>query len=180
MHNISTHVAEHYTIIDDLAQVPSSMLALEVLQTCPSQWKTFISSIGDIDPTDSMLAIFNMDKCKCPLSHQLAFQVHITLKGKGIHQTIIDEGASTCVMSASFWLTLGSPTLTLSSNSLKAFDGHTFIPKGYLASFPITLAGKIVMVDIEVMDKKLDYNLLLGRSWTYAMTTIVSIVFCII
>ena len=129
---------------------------------------------------DSMLAIFDMDKCKHPLSHQLAFQVHITSKGKGIHRIVIDEGASTCVRSASCWLALGSPTLTSPSNSLKAFDGHTFIRKGYLASYPITLYGKTITVDIEVIDKKLDYNLLLGRSWTYAMTAIVSTAFHII
>lgn len=35
-------------------------------------------------------------------------------------------------------------------------------------------------MDIEVVDKRLDYNLLLGQSWTYAMKTIVSTVFRII
>ena len=95
-----------------------------------------------------MLAIFDMNKCKPPLSHHLAFQVKIFLKGRGIHRIVIDEGASTCIMSASCWLALGSRTLFLPSNSLKAFNRHTFIPKGYLASYPITLSGKIVMVDI--------------------------------
>lgn len=113
--------------------------------------------------------VLDMEKCKPPLSHQLAFQVQIFLKGRGIHRTVIDEGASTCIMSASCWLALGSPTLSLMSNSLKAFNDHTFIPKGCLASCPITLYGKIIMVDIEVVDKKLDYNLLLCFSWMYAM-----------
>lgn len=106
--------------------------------------------------------------------------MHITLKGNGIHRTIIKEGASTCIMSASCWLALGSPNLSFPSNSLKSFDGHTFIPKGYLASFPITLYGKTVTVDIEVVDKKIDYNLLLGHNWTYAMMIIVSTIFHII
>ena len=66
-------------------QASLAMSVLEVLQTCPSQWKALLLAIGGIDPTDSMLAIFNMDKCKPPLSHQLAFQVYITSKGKGIH-----------------------------------------------------------------------------------------------
>ena len=74
----------------------------------------------------------------------------------------------------------GFPTLSPLSNSLKAFDSHTFIPKGYLASFPITLHGKTVTVDIEVIDRKLNYNLLLGRSWTYAMMTIISTIIRII
>ena len=123
---------------------------------------------------------FQHGKCKPPLSHQLAFQVQIFSKRKGIHRTVVDEGASTCVMSASCWVTLGSPTPSPTSNSLKAFYDHTFIPKVYLASYPITLYGKVVTVDIEVVDKKLNYNLLLGCSWTYAMTTIVSTVFRII
>ena len=101
-------------------------------------------------------------------------------KGRPIHRTVIDEGASTCVMSQACWLNLGSPTLTLPSNSLKAFDGHTFLPKGYLAIFPITLGGKMVNMDVEVIEHHLYYNLLLGRSWSYAMTAIVSSIFRLI
>jgi hypothetical protein len=39
------------------------------------------------------------------------------------------------------------------------------------------LGGKTVTVDVEVVDAPLDYNLLLGRSWFYAMTAIASSVF---
>jgi hypothetical protein len=39
------------------------------------------------------------------------------------------------------------------------------------------LGGKIVTVDVEVVDAPLDYNLLLVRSWFYAMTAISSSVF---
>jgi hypothetical protein len=39
------------------------------------------------------------------------------------------------------------------------------------------LGGKTVTVDVEVVDAPLDYNLLLGRSRFYAMTTIASSVF---
>jgi hypothetical protein len=35
-----------------------------------------------------------------------------------------------------------------------------------------------VEVDVEVVDAPLDCNLLLGSNWTYAMTTVVSSVFC--
>jgi hypothetical protein len=34
-----------------------------------------------------------------------------------------------------------------------------------------------VEVDVEVVDAPLDYNLLLGRNWTYAMTAVVSFIF---
>jgi hypothetical protein len=33
-------------------------------------------------------------------------------------------------------------------------------------------------VEVEVVDVPLDYNLLLRRNWTYAMTAVVSSIFC--
>ena len=35
MHNTSTHAAKNYSIVEDLAQAPPAMSALEVLQTYP-------------------------------------------------------------------------------------------------------------------------------------------------
>jgi hypothetical protein len=39
------------------------------------------------------------------------------------------------------------------------------------------LGGKTIFVDIEMVDSPLDYNLLLGRSWFYAMTVVALSVF---
>jgi hypothetical protein len=39
------------------------------------------------------------------------------------------------------------------------------------------LGGKTVTVDVEVVNAPLDYNLLLGRSWFYAMTIVALSVF---
>jgi hypothetical protein len=39
------------------------------------------------------------------------------------------------------------------------------------------LGGKTITVEVEVVDAPLDYNLLLGRSWFYAMTVVASLVF---
>ena len=52
---------------------------------------------------------------------------------------------------------------------LKAFDGHVFKPHGIVPAFPITLGGKTVNVEVEVVNTPIDYNLLLSQSWTYAM-----------
>jgi hypothetical protein len=60
---------------------------------------------------------------------------------------------------------------------LRTFYGHGFHPHGILQSLPIQLGGKTVIVDVEVVNAPLDYNLLLGRSWFYAMTVIASLVF---
>ena len=45
---------------------------------------------------------------------------------------------------------------------LKAFDGHVFKPHGIVPLFPVTLGGKTVTVEVEVVDAPIDYNLLLG------------------
>jgi hypothetical protein len=69
-----------------------------------------------------------------------------------------------CVMSFACWKAIGSPPLTKSQNTLKAFNGFGFNPYNVLPSFPITLEGKTVQVEVEVFDATLDYNILLGRS----------------
>ena len=57
---------------------------------------------------------------------------------------------------------------------LKFFDGHVFKPHGIVPMFPIMLRGKTVTVEVEVVNAPIDYNLLLGRSWTYAMEVVPS------
>ena len=89
----------------------------------------------------------------------------------------MDEGSSTCVMSISCWKALGPPTLATYNMTLQDFDIHNFVPKGVLPKFSIELGGKIVYVDVKFFDASLDYNLILGHSWFYAMTIIISSIF---
>ena len=67
--------------------------------------------------------------------------------------------------------------LVASQIVLKAFDGHLFTPHGILAAFLIELGGKILTVEVEVVNAPLDYNLLLGRSWFYPMRAVASTVY---
>jgi hypothetical protein len=83
-------------------------------------------------------------------------------------------------MSFPCWRALGSPKLTPSPTTLKAFDGRGFQPHRILQYFIVTLKGKTVLVDIEVVDAPLDYNLLLVHSWFYAMNVVASTVFRIL
>ena len=78
------------------------------------------------------------------------------------------------------WKALGSPELVLSNTLLTAFDGRSFRLHGILPTFEIKLAGKVVSVEVEVIDAPLDYNFLLGRSWTYAMFVIASAIFRVV
>ena len=80
-------------------------------------------------------------------------------------------------MSTLVWKNIGSPSLQRFSTTLRAYDGHPTKAQGILPHVPITLAGKIVLIDIEVVNAQLDYNLLLKRSYMYAMRAITSTIF---
>ena len=82
-----------------------------------------------------------------------------------------------CIMSLKCWKSLGSLIINQSPTILKAFDGRGFQLYGILQDLPIEVEGKIINLDVEVVDAPLDYNLLLGHSWSYAMTSVVSSVF---
>jgi hypothetical protein len=123
-------VAQNYSIVEDLAQAPSTMSALEVLQSCPAQRRALLKAIGGIDPTDSNLIVFDLEY-HIPRYPQLAFQIQVVIADKNICRTAIDEGASTCVMSFACWKSIGSPPLNESQNTLKEFNGSIFKPYGF-------------------------------------------------
>jgi hypothetical protein len=130
--------------------------------------------------TDTNLIVFDLDDHIPWLPPQLAFQIQVVVSDKNICRTVIDEGASTCVMSFACWKAIGSPPLNESQNTLKAFNGSGFKPYGVLPLLPITLEGKMVQVEVEVFDAPLDYNLLLGRSWIDSMRAVVSTLFRVV
>jgi hypothetical protein len=175
--NPSSHAAQNYNIVEDLAQALCVMSALEALQHCPSQRRMLLAAIGVVDHDSSNQIMFNLDNYTSRLSHQLAFQVDVVVHNQQIHRTILDEGASTCVLSLACWKGLKSPALKKSPTMLHTFDGRGFHPHGLLKSLPIQLGEKTVTVDVEVVDAPLDYNLLPGSSWFYAMTVVSSLVF---
>jgi hypothetical protein len=49
--------------------------------------------------------------------------------------------------------------------------------KGSSKMSPVELGGKTILIDIEVIDAPLDYNILFGRSYMYAMKVVASSVF---
>jgi hypothetical protein len=99
------------------------MFVLEVLQNCPSQRRTLLASIGTVDPKSSNHIMFNLDNYVSRISHQLAFQVDVVVHDQQIHRTIMDEGASICVMYLACWKGFKSPTLKKSPMMLCTFDG---------------------------------------------------------
>ena len=142
---------QNYNRVEDLAQSPYAMSMLEVLQNCPSQKQALLSAIGGIDPTDSNLVVFNHASYMPQLPVQLAFLIQVNALNKLVHRTIINEGASTFIMSMNRQKTLGTSPLSRSPTMLKSFDSRTYI--------------------------FWHYNILLGRPWVYAMVVVGSTYF---
>ena len=72
---------------------------------------------------------------------------------------------------------MGSPQLVPIMQNLKAFNRTISEPLGILPNFPITLEGKTICIDLMVVRGPLDFNLLLGQDYVYAMKAVVSTLF---
>ena len=114
------------------------------------------------------------------LPSHVSFWVTVHAYDKAIPGTILDEGASVSLMPATTWQALGSPQLVPVASNLTAFDGGTSQPLGILPKFPITLGGKTVYIDVSVTQGSLDFSLLLGRDYVYAMGALVSSLFRVV
>ena len=132
------------------------MSDLKVLQSFPAQRKFILSALGAVDLQDSNLMIFDLENFTPHLPHQMAFQIPIIVKNKRIFCIVVDEGASTYIMSLKCWKSLGSPTINQSPTILNAFDGRGFQPYCILQDLPIEIEGKMVNLDVEVVDALLD------------------------
>jgi hypothetical protein len=180
-HNPNARTTHNYSMVEDLSQTPCAMSALEVLQSCPAQRKSLLTSLGSTETCNPGTIMLDTTDLKPRLPYHVAFQIVVAHPMKtftrNIFRTVVNDGASTCVMSLACWKAIGQPALSPSPTLLTAFDGRSFRPHGIIPSFPVQLGGKTVCVEVEVVDAPLDYNLLLGWSWTYAIQAVVATVF---
>jgi hypothetical protein len=109
--------------------------------------------------------------------YHVAFEMHVGYSKYTINRIVVDEGTATCVMSLVCWRALGFPTLSRSPTMLTYFDSRSFHPHDILPAFPVHLGWNTIEVDVKVVDAPLDYNILLGHNWNYAMTAIVLFLF---
>jgi hypothetical protein len=110
----------------------------------------------------------------------IPFQITVQVCGRDIPQMLIDEGASVSILSSITWYTLGCPQLAPVTQHLLAFNRRTSQPLGILPQFPITFGGKTVFIDVMVVRDPLDFSLLLGQDYAYAMKALVSTLFHVI
>lgn len=74
----------------------------------------------------------------------------------------------------SCWKAIGSLATIPSPTLLTSFEKHSHRPHGIIPTFPICVGGKVINIEVEIIDANLDYSLLLGRNWICEMDFIVS------
>jgi hypothetical protein len=88
---------------------------------------TALGSTETCNPGTIMLDTTNL---KPRLPYHVAFQIVVAHPMKffirNIFRTMVDEGASTCVMSLACWKSIGQPELSPSPTLLIAFDDRSF------------------------------------------------------
>ena len=131
-----------------------------------------LSSLGASDDNSSTMIKFETMGVQAYFPYYVSLLIHVECFKNTVKCTVIDEGVATSMMSLSCWKGLVSPTLSYSTNMLTAFDGRSFRTHGILPSLEVQLGGKTIVIEVEVVDAPLDYNILLGRNWMYNMQVV--------
>jgi hypothetical protein len=106
------------------------MSALEVLQRCPSQRKDLLATLGSTETCNLGMIMLDTTDLKPRLPYHVSLQILVSYTMKtfthNIFRMVVDEGASTCMMSLACWNDIGQPVLSLSPTLLTSFNGHSF------------------------------------------------------
>ena len=109
---------------------PLCDFALEVLQICPSMRKALLAALGSTETCNMGTIMLDTTNLKPHLPYHVAFQKVVDYPMKTFTQkifhTMVNEGASTCIMSLACWKAIGQPIFFPSPTLLTAFDGHLF------------------------------------------------------
>jgi hypothetical protein len=134
-------------------------------------------TLGTPPPSPRMVSFDWNDLVEPCLPSSTPFQIRVEVNSNKIYGCIVDEGASTSILSSSSWKDLGSLELVSASHDLLASDRHPSEYLGVLPQFLISLGGKTILVNVIVVQGPLDFNMLLGRDYVYAMNVVVSTLF---
>jgi hypothetical protein len=77
-HNMNARVSHNYSIVEDLAQTPCVMSALEVLQSYPSQRKALLSTLRSINTCNPGAILLNPTDLKRHLPYHVVFQIVVS------------------------------------------------------------------------------------------------------
>jgi hypothetical protein len=111
------------------------------------------------------------------LPSHMPFKTTVKFCGWDVPHALIDEGSSISILSSIAWKYLGYPRLVSNTHTLFTFNRRTSHPLGILPRIPVTLGGTTVFVDVIVVQDPLDFNLLLGRDYVYAINLLCPLFF---
>jgi len=181
----------HQPLVDNVVELVQSLADYTPLLRgeVPNKRVCFISStesssIGgipvssNVPPLGSRSVSFDWDSLVEPrLPSATPFQIKVRVNSTNIYRCMVDEGSSASIISSLNWKALGSPKLLTAQSLLLAYDRRPSESMGVLSQLPITLGGKIILIDMMVVDSPLDFNILLGCDYVYAMNVEVSSLF---
>jgi hypothetical protein len=172
--------------------IPSSVDPTLLLESKPDTTHVFLINtdstiLGGIPPSPTKpppsneAILFYWGALTGPrLPSHVPFQITVQVHGRDVPQTLIDEGVSISILSFVAWYALGCPQLAPVTQNLLSFNKRTSQPLGILPQFLVTLGGKTIFIDVMVVRDPLDFALLLGQDYVYAMKAIVSTLFHVI
>ena len=92
-HNPNARDAQNYSVVEDLGHTPCAMSTLEVLQSCPSQRKALLSTLGVNDDNSSSVIKFETMGLQPCLPYYVSLFIHVECLNMTVKCTMIDKGA---------------------------------------------------------------------------------------
>jgi hypothetical protein len=89
-----------------------------------------LTALGSTETCNLGTIMLDTTDLKPHLPYHVAFQIVVAHPMKTFTRNnfrkVVDEGASTCVMSLACWKDIGQPVLSMLPTLLTVFDGHSF------------------------------------------------------
>jgi hypothetical protein len=140
-HNPNARTTQNNSMVEDLSQTPCAMSALEFLQSCPSQRKALLTTLGSTETCNPGTIMLDTTDLEPRLPYHIAFQIVVAYPMKtftrNILGTVVDEGILTCIMLLACWKVIGQPVLPPSPTLLTSFNNCSFQPHLIVPSFPM-------------------------------------------
>ncbi|CAA3032930.1 Hypothetical predicted protein [Olea europaea subsp. europaea] len=180
-HSISEEHHAHVLLISSDSPKSGNDSPIPATPESPSSVPLEHGGNHTIPPPSSLVASFYWNHLTdFHLPSNVPFQITVRACAKAVPGTILDEGACVSLMSSITRQALGSPYLGPVTQNLLAFDRGACPSLGVLPKFPITLGGKTIYIDVLVTQGALDFSLLLGHEYVYAMGALVSSLFHVV
>ena len=76
MHNPIVRASHNENVVEEIAQAPCDMSAMEVLQYCPAQRKELLSSTSVVDPSNATLITLDLNQSTYRIPSKIDFPLN--------------------------------------------------------------------------------------------------------